>query len=560
MKAYLVIAVYCFCILGEVSGFAPCIARQSPLFRRHSAPSTTRRRMVFYMPESLIEEVSTQGVLDQILDESLRTSARRPIMIQFDPSSKAIWRQWRGTVFAQTWPSVLKHMLFAAAVYLLFQKKPSLREAFKDFNTIWAQGLSVTTFTLTFFVNQAYTLWRNCLGISRRLQGKLNDLIMLTTTCAKRVDPSSKEEGGCSRYTTASRQLLLVISRYVRLFNILSYASFARSLRPLVTPQGMRRLVDRGLLTPKEKGVLTNHAEYVTATQRHNCVLQWILRALLEGHRVGHLDEAGFPRSIMGKVTEIRAEANSMEGELRGRMSFAYAHIVQILVDATLWFYPIMAYSQQWSLHMGLLGSGFLTFCYQGLFDLAKRFLDPFHNENFWSGDDALVVETLIAETNAGSLRWVYGLDEMPIPYQTMKKGDFDDYLLPDEGYTAEEAASMKAAKQAEEAATTAKLTPQEYEQRAAEMVEVAKQEYEETKLIMETPAGFEFVPGLDDEGESLPYLYRNGTDVAAMKDHEDDFFDATSNEKYGDFLEAVGEEYEEVVKEDGDIKATVLD
>lgn len=50
---------------------------------------STRRR-VFEVPVSETEQVSTQDLLDRLLDESLRMNARRHIMIQFDPSSKAV--------------------------------------------------------------------------------------------------------------------------------------------------------------------------------------------------------------------------------------------------------------------------------------------------------------------------------------------------------------------------------------------------------------------------------------------------------------------------------------
>ena len=78
----------------------------SPLFK--SATSTTRRsgtgqnsvksgrkrssilHMVLTTPESIIEQASTQKLLDVLLDESTRTTARRPIMMQFDPSSGAV--------------------------------------------------------------------------------------------------------------------------------------------------------------------------------------------------------------------------------------------------------------------------------------------------------------------------------------------------------------------------------------------------------------------------------------------------------------------------------------
>jgi len=59
---------------------------KSPLFQR-TRPSSTARHMVLTTPESIIEQASTQNLLDDLIDESVRTSARRPIMMQFDPSS-----------------------------------------------------------------------------------------------------------------------------------------------------------------------------------------------------------------------------------------------------------------------------------------------------------------------------------------------------------------------------------------------------------------------------------------------------------------------------------------
>ena len=63
---------------------------------------------------------STKQIIDSILDECLRYSARRPIMIQFDPASRAIWRHWRGTVVAETYKPAAKMALWAVAVYVLF--------------------------------------------------------------------------------------------------------------------------------------------------------------------------------------------------------------------------------------------------------------------------------------------------------------------------------------------------------------------------------------------------------------------------------------------------------
>ena len=50
----------------------------------------TARHMVLTTPESIIEQASTQKLLDDLIDESVRTAARKPIMLQFDPSSSFV--------------------------------------------------------------------------------------------------------------------------------------------------------------------------------------------------------------------------------------------------------------------------------------------------------------------------------------------------------------------------------------------------------------------------------------------------------------------------------------
>ena len=145
------------------------------------------------------------------------------------------------------------------AVYLIHKTYPNVFEAnLSGFNTLWGQLLSVTTFTLTFFVNQSYALWRKCMELSRRLQGRLHDVNMNMASHAQRVIPSNPNEK--STYTVSSRQILELMSRYTRLFNLLTYASFTRSHCPILTPRGMRRLVERGLMTLQEQEVLADAA------------------------------------------------------------------------------------------------------------------------------------------------------------------------------------------------------------------------------------------------------------------------------------------------------------
>jgi hypothetical protein len=61
--------------------------------KRRGLPGTRRRtgesalKMVLTTPIDIIEQASTVNLLDDLIDESVRTSARRPIIRQFDPSS-----------------------------------------------------------------------------------------------------------------------------------------------------------------------------------------------------------------------------------------------------------------------------------------------------------------------------------------------------------------------------------------------------------------------------------------------------------------------------------------
>jgi hypothetical protein len=415
--------------------------RRQQEYVSQSSSSATALPMVLTTPESIIEQASTVNLLDDLIDESVRTSPRRPIMMQFDPSSGWIWRRWKGTIFSETWTSCVKNMVYATMIFFIFKQYPGIKDHLNGFGTLWGQLLSVTTFTLTFFVNQSYALWRKCYELSRRLQGRLHDIGMNLATHATRKVPTTSEE--TSTYTAASRQILELMSRYIRLFDLLTYASFTRSHRPVLTPRGMRRLVERGLMTAQERQVLVDAA--IPATQRHSAILMWMMRLFIEGRASGHiLGGDGFEQQTMEKFHIIRAQYGAIGDELQGRMPLAYAHVVQILVDLILWMYPAMAFSISMSPIVAIVGTGLLTLSYQGLFDLAKQFLDPYDNENYGKGEDPLSVDTLIAETNAGSVRWMYGFEEMPFSQDKVKDGDLYDYLLPVRGYSLEELAQME--------------------------------------------------------------------------------------------------------------------
>ena len=61
---------------------------------------------------------------------------------------------------------------------------------------------------------------------------------------------------------------------------------------------------------------------------------------------------------------------------------------------------------------LSILLSGILGLFYRGLLELSKSFLDPFGNEG--SIGQNLVIDCLMGEVNAGSVRWVEGGAKMP--------------------------------------------------------------------------------------------------------------------------------------------------
>ena len=152
----------------------------------------------------------------------------------------------------------------------------------------------------------------------------------------------------------------------------------------------------------------------------------------------------------MEKCHVIRAQYGAIGDELQGRMPLAYAHIVQVLLDVVLWMYPFMALSSGMAWWFSILGTGLLTMFYQGLFDLAKQFLDPYDNENYGKGDDPLVIDTLIAETNAGSVRWMNSFQQQPWNKQRLIDGELYDSILPLRGYSLTDLAEKEAQEEKE--------------------------------------------------------------------------------------------------------------
>jgi len=183
--------------------------------------------------------------------------------------------------------------------------------------------------------------------------------------------------------------------------------------------------------------------------------------------------------------------------------------------------FPIMAFSIGMSPLLVFFGTGLLTVSYQGLFDLAKQFLDPYDNESYGRGDDPLCVDTLIAETNAGSIRWLYGFEELPFSAQRLNEGELYEYLLPVRGYSVEELDEMERERIEREQQLEEQRKREDEEAAAAAEAERLKKELEEDEQIDVDQGDEDIKTSEDDVSVETDTSEKNAT-VLELVENED--------------------------------------
>lgn len=344
------------------------------------------------------------------------------IIRPYKPDRSWLWRRFTGTVLQHVAKPALANMLWSAGFVLWAHSRwtrgpfslkgiglpPDPHHPFiaklHMIHKIWCYQQGLTTFILTFFLNQAYTFWMEIYGVGRRIQGRLNDFHLTLATTAAR----NKKNG---TFTAKAESLLDDVGQYSRLFHALLWASQARRFRVLQTSRGLQRMASRGLMTSKQLDVLL-HLD-MPENQRHNACLEWIMIRTDQGIQDGTLiSDPAHRQMLLAKITELRSTYASISDKLAGRMPLAYTHMVQILVDVFVWTAPVALYAElgAWS----VICVGILTVFYAGLLDLAKIFLDPLDNEDFCLNSIFMDIGVLIRESNAGSTRWKRGAARLP--------------------------------------------------------------------------------------------------------------------------------------------------
>lgn len=357
--------------------------------------------------------------LEELVTEATSTSVKTPIMMQYHPDRVWLWKQWFGTIVRSVRVSALLNTAFAVVVVLSFWHLSHSSNGSIDavlsriapVNQLWTTMAGLVTFVLSFFLNQAYSVWRECYSASRRIQGRLNDIGLLAASHARR---EFDRETGEYVYQPESQAVMEEIARYTRLFNILFYSTVSRRYAPLQTPKGLRALQSVGAITERER------IQLLESGTNHNGVMVWLTAIMSRSIQNGALTGGmAIHKTMLEKLTELRATYASVGDKLSGRMPLAYPHFVQLLIDTFVLMTPFSCYFTMGP--AAVIATLILTVFYEGMLDLAKILLDPYDNEDYGGRSGIYIsVDTLIQETNLGSRRWLRGgtwVPDMSMPF-----------------------------------------------------------------------------------------------------------------------------------------------
>ncbi len=383
------------------------IARDSTalngLFRRGGSVSTVAVEGLASAEAAPAEAAPVdQAAVDRMLDNVMSRSKTQTVMIQFKVNSGRLFllNKWKGTILEKTWKGAamftILNVIICVKAHFLFNDLKGWAKQMELLDKLWHMQMSLTTFILAFFLNKAQSVWADCLGYGRRIQGRLNDISILCSTHAKR-DATGKILPG-------TQSILDDVARYERLFGIVFYSTIAKSHKILQTPEALLGMHARRLITTDELQVLQS----ISPGARHHAVIQWLCTAVLSGvEKDAFREGANLVYFVCTAITQLRATYGSVPDRIDDRINLAYAHFVQLLVDSFLIITPFAAFAEMGA--FSPFATLVLTLFFQGLLDLSKMFLDPYDDSG-----DPIGVNALIQESNAGSTRFSDAAYQVP--------------------------------------------------------------------------------------------------------------------------------------------------
>ena len=275
----------------------------------------------------------------------------RAIIIHLDEDAlygEQLWQRWRGTTWEVVWPKLVIFGAYTAAVCaFIHASTPGQQWDFltvPDSETVpfvrklegiertWGYLSTVTTFTLTFFLNQCYAAWRTTFGLARQMQGRLMDMCLALTSHAQRDEATGQ-------YTPEAAAMLAETTRLARAAHVLHWMSQDAELRLLHDDMGLDALAQQGLLTSEE-------AELIKVSfpvkPRWQMPLAWLMTKVGSAKEKGLLTGGdAFHLFFLEAAGKLRGNMGSMQDESTDRMPLAYIHLVEVLVDTLLVLAPL---------------------------------------------------------------------------------------------------------------------------------------------------------------------------------------------------------------------------
>lgn len=328
------------------------------------------------------------GRLNRLTEWAEDTKPNRPIICEYDPRGRWLWRKWNGTVLKATWGSVLAVMLAGLALDF-FARGGSLAnyklswsllsvptatdpliERLSGVKKLWEYQLTLGTFILTFFLSHAFGYWQKVYNTTRMIQGRINDFCMLLMMGTERgVDteeaPSTPARSNASTGLKGSRgfsgraqDLVALCTRLIRMSHILFWAQTATAsngltdseeyikdaancplpvdddhIGPLLlSPYGLKALVNTGQLTKEEREGLMGTG--LPPSQYAYVLLVWVGIHCMDGLKSGALRGGpGYEENLFRQLATLRASLFDIDDFRAGRMPLAVSTGTQLYRD-----------------------------------------------------------------------------------------------------------------------------------------------------------------------------------------------------------------------------------
>jgi len=387
--------------------------------------------------------------LNLLTDWAVSSAPNRPIVCEYEPDGAWLWARWQGTVLSMTVLPIILVILASGSIDVVVHKLSSQQWGILDIppandpnvmelqgiRHLWEYQLTLCTFILTFFTQEAYRHYRTVYLTTRSIQGRINDICMLVTMGATRGEEELLTENRTSvitGYSDTAVDLVDTCTRLIRLSHTFFWAATptasngvsdtdeyrdkkgGKAIGPLLlSAAGLDGLVSAGELTAEERDSLqVLRQNGLPPSQYAYVLLEWVGLYVMDGRKAGVLNgDAGFEQNLFKQFTSLRTEYFNIGDYAAGRMPVAYVQLVQVLVDSLVALAPLAIYPDLGTLSIPL--SGLLTLFFKGQLELSKSLLDPFGVEGFRGQN--IRVDVLVSELNFGAgSRWVKAGEVLP--------------------------------------------------------------------------------------------------------------------------------------------------